>query len=494
MSVEVNDPLLGKKLGDYVIEALVGEGGMGLVYRAVHPLIGRKVAVKVLKPERASDPEQTERFLAEARALSAVKHRGVIDVISFGHLEDGSQYMVMEFLEGEALDAVLGREGSLSPVRSVQVVDEVLEALSAAHKAGVVHRDIKPSNVFLLEQSDGSRVVKVVDFGLARKASLSDLSRTSDKASLRAGTPEYISPEQVRGLAATPRSDLYSTGVMLFELLSGRLPFEDTDVMALIEAHVKRPAPPVSKWVGGLPDELVEVVAALLQKKPEDRPQSADVVRTRLARVLRELREQTTQVKRPPQAQIATVPLVRAAPTAKDTDTVTEKARPDTEEAVPPSSGRAWMVVAVLALAAVGLGGVLVKRLTVEPPSPRVETPEDPPPPREALDAGQRVSAVEEPEALPALPAIDAGVRPPQVAPLEKKRPVAVTPSGCTKADWQRTLKDQIAEAEQQARAANRMTPGAMEQLEAIYKALKAGSSCRDLEARLAQWRRQHVR
>lgn len=485
MSVEVNDPLIGKKLGDYVIEALVGEGGMGLVYRAVHPLIGRKVAVKVLKPERATDPEQTERFLAEARALSAVKHRGVIDVISFGHLDDGSQFMIMEFLEGEALDALLSREGSLSPVRSVQLVDEVLEALSAAHKAGVVHRDIKPSNVFLLEQSNGTRVVKVVDFGLARRASLTDLARTGDKASLHAGTPEYISPEQVRGLAATPRSDLYSTGVMLFELLSGHLPFEDTDVMALIEAHVKRAPPPVSKWVGGLPDELVSIVSALLEKKPEDRPQSADVVRTRLARVLRELREQATQVKRLPPLHAPTTPLAPLPPEESPTR--------DTQQAPPPTTGHRWLVP-VLAVVALALAGVLVRRFTVEPrannPEPPVVQAPTPPPVAAVTAEPTRPEPEPEPGELTPLAAvkIDAGV-----PALDKKRPVAAA-SICGNGEWQRVLKDQIAESEQKARAANRMTRAAEEQLSTIYAGLKAGAPCRESESKLTQWRRQFTR
>lgn len=262
------DPLLGVTLGDYRIEEEVGRGGMGVVYRAVHPLIGRKVAVKVLRPEFADDPEQVSRFLKEAQALSAVKHRGVIDIISFGNLPSGSQYMVMEYLEGEALDALLLRESPLSVTRAMALVEEVLDALSAAHRCGVVHRDIKPANVFMLTQSNGTRVVKLVDFGLARRTAVELMDRKGERSSLMAGTPEYISPEQAMGLAATPRSDLYAVGVMLFEMLSGVLPFADAGVVELLDAHVNRPAPLVSSRVTSIPESVDALVASMPRRAP----------------------------------------------------------------------------------------------------------------------------------------------------------------------------------------------------------------------------------
>src|SRR6185503_3581446 len=147
------DPLIGQRLGDFVVEQPMAAGGMGVVYRAKHPLIGRLAAIKVLKPEFATDREQTDRFLKEAQALSAIKHRGIVEIIGFGNTPDGRQYMTTEFLDGESLEAVIAREAHMPALRVLGLVDEILHALSAAHKSQVVHRDLKPSNVFLAVQS-----------------------------------------------------------------------------------------------------------------------------------------------------------------------------------------------------------------------------------------------------------------------------------------------------------------------------------------------------
>src|SRR5262245_57190175 len=204
------DPLIGQRLGDFIVEQPLASDGSAVVYRARHPLIGRLAAIKVLKPEFAADTQQTDRFLKEAQALSAIKHRGIIEIIGFGNTPDGRQYMTTEFLDGESLEAVIAREAPMPAVRVLGLVDEVLQALSAAHKSGVVHRDLKPSNVFLARQSTGERIVKLLDFGLAKQSPVT-LAQVVEgplaKASLVAGTPEYIAPEQARGLAPTPRTD-----------------------------------------------------------------------------------------------------------------------------------------------------------------------------------------------------------------------------------------------------------------------------------------------
>jgi serine/threonine protein kinase len=293
-----NDPLIGQKVGEFVIEAPIAAGGMGIVYRAVHPLIGRRVAIKVVRPEMMSDKEQADRFLKEAQALSAIKHRGIIEVIGFGNLADGRQYMVMEFLEGESLEAVMDREGSMSAARALPLIDEILSGLGAAHKVGVVHRDLKPSNVFISLATSGERNVKVLDFGLAKHAPVAFegmVGEVGAKSSLMAGTPEYIAPEQARGLAATPQTDLYCLGVMLFEMLSGELPFAAPNVVDLMRKHVYEAPPRLSSRVSGLPESLDALVAVLLEKNPEDRPASADVARQTVTRILRELREQSTR-------------------------------------------------------------------------------------------------------------------------------------------------------------------------------------------------------
>ena len=291
------DPILGMKLGDYVVESLAASGGMGLVYRAKHPILGKQVAVKVLREEYARDDEQISRFLKEAQAISAIHHRGIIDVHNFGHLPDGRQYMVMEFLEGETLEAVLLRDAPLPAVRALPIFDEVLDALSAAHKVGVVHRDLKPSNVFITKESNGTRYAKLVDFGLAKQTPVTEaLAGREAKASLVAGTPEYISPEQAQGLMATPQTDLYCFGVMAFEVLTGKLPFASaTTVDALLKAHVNDTAPRMSTLRVDIPEAMDELIAQCLEKDPEARPQSADVVRQVIGRVMKQLKEESTR-------------------------------------------------------------------------------------------------------------------------------------------------------------------------------------------------------
>jgi serine/threonine-protein kinase len=342
-----NDGLPGMTLGDYVVEKAVAWGGMGIVYCAVHPLIGRKVAIKVLRPTFASDPEQMSRFLKEAQAISSIKHRGIIDIIGFGKIPqpDGRQYMVMEFLEGETLEATMLREGAMTPVRALTLVDEILDALSAAHKVGVVHRDLKPANIYITLQSNGSRYVKLVDFGLARKASLVDINRQSGKASMMAGTPEYLSPEQAKGLAATPRTDLYCLGVVLFEMMTGRLPFSADSVIELLHKHLTVEAPRVSTLVGGVPAPLDDLIAQLLLKPPEARPTSADAARQLVQRMLRQLREDETRIGARPQVTPGLVPAPKGMVAPYTAEETTRRAMKETgRDQAPPSSEQTAIV------------------------------------------------------------------------------------------------------------------------------------------------------
>ena len=484
MTVQLaEDPLCGVKLGDYVIETPVGMGGMGIVYRAVHPLIGRKVAVKVLRPELARDPEQADRFLKEAQALSAVKHRGVIDIITFGQLPDGRQYMVMEFLEGESLDAVLDREGQLSASRALGLIEEILDALSAAHRAGVVHRDIKPANVFLLTQSNGTRVVKLVDFGLARRATLENLERAGERSSLMAGTPEYFSPEQAHGLAATPRSDLYAVGVLLFELLAGRLPFEEKSVIPLLDAHMKRPPPLLHTLVGGLPDSLEALVSALLAKAPEDRPASADVARTTVQRVMRELRGLETNVGAAPLGRRSS----KEHQTKEVADTHPEAPAPATQQ-LNPWPRRILVGVALGVLVAVPVGFAL-RPVPAEAPPPEVvvEAPKAPPQVAETTEATEVTEPVDELAPLGTLPTRVVVNRP---KPVPKAAPAV-----CAAEGWKATLTKEVAAGDQLARAQKRLTPEAEAALRAIHVGLRDSSrDCATLARELEQWRQRFTR
>ena len=284
-----SDPLIGQKLGDYQVERFIAQGGMGMVYAAVHPLLKRRAAVKVLRPELVRDHEQEERFLKEAQAISAIRHRGIIDVYTFGRLQDGRYYMLMEFLEGRTLEALLHEEGPLPPNRALPIIDEILDALSAAHKVGVVHRDLKPANVFMAMQSNGTAYAKLVDFGLAKQS----IGGASNKASVIAGTPEYISPEQARGGEVSAQTDLYCLGVMLFEMISGGLPFAGSNLIEFLRAHLEQQPPKLSSYTP-VPEQLDELVDSLLAKRAEDRPHSADAVRRTIAQILRETRDAST--------------------------------------------------------------------------------------------------------------------------------------------------------------------------------------------------------
>ncbi|MCY0998856.1 serine/threonine-protein kinase [Myxococcus sp. MISCRS1] len=289
----LRDPLIGLKLGEYELRARVGVGGMGLVYEGIQPLIGKRVAVKVLRPELAHSTEQVERLLAEARAVNAIRHRGIIDIFGFGQVPDGRQYIVMEYLEGQPLDAVLSERTRLPVQEALPILDEVLAALAAAHGAGVVHRDLKPSNIFMVHQPDGSRYVKVLDFGLAKRGQGPTGRTAQTRTDMVVGTPEYMAPEQARGQEVGPMTDLYALGVVTFEMVTGRLPFIGSSPVDLLMKHVEARPPRPSEFVPDLPPALDAFILQMLTKDPEARPNSADALRQQLHKLRRSLRSTT---------------------------------------------------------------------------------------------------------------------------------------------------------------------------------------------------------
>lgn len=315
------DPLLGLQVGEYVVKGMIGRGGMGVVYEGLQPIIGKRVAIKVLRGETASDPHESQRLLTEARTVNAIGHRGIIDIFSFGALADGRQYFVMEYLDGCPLSAHIRENAPLQLSEATQILEELLSALGAAHGAGVIHRDLKPSNIFLVSQPDGSSFVKVLDFGLAKQAPLRGGDTPQTRVSRVLGTPEFMAPEQARGEAVGPRTDLYALGCVAFEMLTGRLPFAARTAFEVINMHLNAPAPRPSSIVTSVPPELDEVVLRLLEKRPEDRPPSAEVVRQQLRKLRKELGLQLTRLAvisasisavpppRPPEAAITTRPL-----------------------------------------------------------------------------------------------------------------------------------------------------------------------------------------
>ncbi|EZP27667.1 protein kinase domain-containing protein [Microbacterium oleivorans] len=252
--------------GRYELDSRIAIGGMGEVWEATDHVIGRTVAIKILKDEYMGDPGFLERFRAEARHAALVNHEGIASVFDYGE-ENGSAFLVMELVPGEALSTVLEREGALSTDKTLDIVAQTASALQAAHAAGLVHRDIKPGN--LLITPDGR--VKITDFGIARIADQVPLTATGQVM----GTVQYLSPEQASGHAASPSTDIYSLGIVAYELLAGRRPFTGESQVAIAMAQINDTPPPLPDTVS---EPVQRLVMSMIAKKPDDRPASTSAV------------------------------------------------------------------------------------------------------------------------------------------------------------------------------------------------------------------------
>lgn len=263
----MKDRLLGRVIADrYRLESRLGVGGMGAVYRARHLLIDRVVAIKILQPERRGEEHFRAWFLREARAVNRINHANIVDINDFGETDDGLAYLVMELLVGESLANVIMR-GPMDLGISIDILEQTTAALARAHDLGVVHRDIKPDNIQLINKGGRRNFVKLLDFGLAR---LSRDGRLAAKGAVF-GTPEYMSPEQARGDDASPAADLYALGIILYEMLTSRLPYAAHDRDGYIEAHkYKAPTAP-TKYMPNLDSDAVRIIMTLLEKDPTRR-------------------------------------------------------------------------------------------------------------------------------------------------------------------------------------------------------------------------------
>src|ERR1041384_727531 len=277
VAVNSEDKLVGRPLpGGCLVLDLISVGGMGRVYRAEQRALGRTVAVKVIHPHLLADENSILRFMTEARAASQLNHPNSVSVIDFGRTDDGQPYLVMEFLRGKDLARVAYEQGPLPFKRVVDVLAQALMALSEAHDLGIVHRDLKPENIILEPLRRGGDFVKVVDFGLAKlKADAQAPSVTSP--GIVCGTPDYMAPEQGRGDPIDGRSDLYAMGVILFQLLTGRLPFEADSPTQVVMMHMTIPVPDPRQVAPepSIPEPLVQVVNKALAKDAKKRYQDA---------------------------------------------------------------------------------------------------------------------------------------------------------------------------------------------------------------------------
>ena len=269
---------IGMDVGGYVIDGELGRGGMGVVYAATHPIIGKRAAIKVLKPSLSKNPATVERFLQEARSVNQIGHPNIVDIFAFGSLPDGRRYLVMDLLQGESLRARVKR-GPLHVREAASVLDEIASALIAAHDKGFVHRDLKPDNVFLVA-NPGRIDVRLLDFGLAKLLPTAvnlRAFRTATGAQL--GTPDYMSPEQLRGSNVDARTDVYALGVVAFEILTGKRPRRLSDGMFDMDGRMP------AQVLTFVPAELAQLVETMLAADADQRPSLA-AVRTVIKRVM----------------------------------------------------------------------------------------------------------------------------------------------------------------------------------------------------------------
>ncbi len=279
--------------GRYRILAKLGEGGMGAVYRAEQISLKRTVALKVLRPELSAEPGMVRRFNAEAELAAKLSHPNTVTLFDFGQDADGSLFIAMEYLEGRSLREVLTREGPLSPGRALAISEQLCASLADAHSRGIVHRDLKPDNVMLVKRGRATDVARVLDFGIAklRDEQTDGANRPMTRAGDLLGTPQYMAPEQIRGETVDARTDIYALGAMLYEMVTGRLPFEGPTLMSILSKHLtEMPVPPRDRRPDlRISPTLNQLVMDALDKDPARRPATMDAFADRLARLVVEV-------------------------------------------------------------------------------------------------------------------------------------------------------------------------------------------------------------
>ena len=392
------DALIGTLVdGRYRIEAQIGEGGMGVVYKATHVTLNKTLALKVLRGEVAKDPEVVQRFMQEAQSATSIGHENIIDINDFGKLPDGTAYFVMEYLKGHPLNDLIKRGGSIPMRDAIQILRQVAGALGAAHARGIVHRDLKPDNVFVLARGELENFVKVLDFGIAKVGSTKNkLTRTG----MVFGTPHYMSPEQAAGQSVDERTDIYALGVMMYEMFTGRVPFDADTFMGVLTKHMfEKPAPMFGNDTERSLGSLEQITLRALEKKPENRYPSMAALVADLDQVVSGGRPRPVAGQRP-SAELADA-LEPRSKSELNLDRQLHGQHPAGQahgESQPELSARKrWPLAAALlaAVLAAGLLTVLLRR-----------------------DAGTEPSAAEEGTTPPAVPSLGAtGARTSPLAP-----------------------------------------------------------------------------
>jgi serine/threonine-protein kinase len=374
------DPLLGKVLnGRFTILEPLGFGGMGRVYKALQAPLERVVALKVLNPAYAGskDPGFQRRFFLEASLTAKLHHPNTITVHDYGRTDDGIFYIAMEYLEGHTLAQVLAQHGPMTPSRAIHVAQQICRSLREAHRMGVVHRDLKPANVMLLNEETERDQVKVLDFGLV-KSFLPEHQPKPDETELTQagvllGSPMYMAPEQAKN-QSDPRSDVYSLGVVLYQMIAGRAPFVGKESIDIIVKHIREPAPPLKGLAPGVPPEVEAVVMRCLEKEPAARYQSMDelIDAMRAAATAAGLSGAFSSAR---SQVLSGVRITVASPDIEETRSESSP-RTATGPLPPPSRWKALAAITVVALVAGGAAAALLVR--APPPTPGPVKPPEP--------------------------------------------------------------------------------------------------------------------
>jgi serine/threonine-protein kinase len=373
------DPLVGKVVDNkYVILERIGTGAMGSIYKAEHRALSKQIALKILHRHLLTEESQVKRFHREAKAASRLNHPNAIVMLDFGQTEDGLSYIAMAFLPGKDLCRVLFEDGRLSEDRMVRIATQILDALDEAHAAGVIHRDLKPENIMIEPLRSNPDFVKVLDFGIAKIRDYTGGENSSFKTAtgMVFGTPEYMSPEQIRGEELDGRSDLYSLGVLMYQMASGELPFTGDSVLEVATAHLTQPPIPLAEKVPGITPGVAAVIASLMAKKRDDRPANAADARKALvgaweaaARAVAERRFEDARIaeSRPQVSSEARTHLVPAVSEVRRGPSMRAPSLAPTRGPVAFTTevssmirrGMTWKIVLFLGLAALAVGALV---------------------------------------------------------------------------------------------------------------------------------------
>jgi serine/threonine protein kinase len=408
------DALIGTVVdGRYRIEQQIGEGGMGVVYKISHVSLNKTLALKLLRGEMAKDPEVVQRFIQEAQSATQIGHENIIDISDFGRLPDGTVYFVMEYLNGHPLNDIIKRGGSIPVSDAVSIIRQIAGALGAAHQRGIVHRDMKPDNVYVVKRGEEANFVKVLDFGIAKVGGASNkLTRTG----MVFGTPHYMSPEQAAGQSVDARTDIYALGVIMYEMFTGRVPFDADTFMGVLTKHMfEKPEPMTTAGAERQLGALESITMRALEKKPENRYQSMQELIDDLDRVMGGGRPALRVAPHQPSAIADAL-----EPRSKSEMRLEEQLGGGAPRiTVPGMSKRPWGLIAggavglsiIVLIAVLALGGDDEPAASAAPPAvPRAPAAPPPPPaPTPSLPTGPAPLPAPEPQSTVQLDSVPSG-------------------------------------------------------------------------------------